>query len=90
LQRLGTRADALRELTIVEIDRALGDKITQCGYARVTVQSYAGALRSFFGYAEIRGWCRPGLATAIRGPRIFPQERLPPARPGTTCNVSSP
>jgi site-specific recombinase XerD len=77
LQRLGTRADALRELTIVEIDRALVDKITQCGYARVTVQSYAGALRSFFGYAEIRDWCRPGLATAIKGPRIFPQERLP-------------
>jgi site-specific recombinase XerD len=34
-------------------------------------------LRSFFRYAEARGWCRAGLAGAIRAPRVFPQESLP-------------
>ncbi len=45
--------------------------------ARVTVQTYASNLRSFFRYAEMRGWCRKGLTGGIRGPRIFAQEALP-------------
>jgi len=46
-------------------------------FARVTVQNLACDLRSFFSYAEASGWCRPGLAAGIKGPRVFPQESLP-------------
>jgi integrase/recombinase XerD len=34
-------------------------------------------LRVFFRYAEQRGWCSRGLATAIMCPRIFADEGLP-------------
>ena len=37
----------------------------------------AGFLRSFFLYAERRGWCRTGLAAAIKGPRVYGQHTIP-------------
>lgn len=36
----------------------------------ITCRSEAGALRAFFRHAEDRGWCRPGIATAIKAPLI--------------------
>ena len=77
LTLLGETKIPLREITITDIDRALMKKITDGGYARVTVQTYAGNLRDFFRYAEMRGCCNSGLSTAIKSPRVFPQERLP-------------
>ena len=46
-------------------------------YCRSTVRDCAAFLRSFFRYAESRGWCRTGLAAAIKGPRVFGQETIP-------------
>ena len=43
----------------------------------MTVHDCAGFLRSFFHYAERRGWCRAGLAAAIRGPRVYGQDTIP-------------
>ena len=77
LCRIGATKHSLREITLTEIDQVLVEKVTTGGYARVTVQTYASTLRSFFRFAEMRGWCRSGLAMAIKGPRVFPQERLP-------------
>jgi hypothetical protein len=37
----------------------------------------AGEVRSFFRFAETRGWCCQGLAVCIRGPRLFAQAALP-------------
>jgi integrase/recombinase XerD len=34
-------------------------------------------LRAFFRYAETKGWCRQGLATAITAPRIYQDELIP-------------
>ena len=65
------------DITIRDIDRALVEKVTRGGYARVTVQTYASTLRTFFRFAETRGWCHVGLAAAIKGPRVFAQEPLP-------------
>src|SRR5436190_12862928 len=31
----------------------------------------------FFRFAELRGWCKPGLATAIMPPRVYKNESLP-------------
>lgn len=51
--------------------------LNQGSYARVTIRDWADALRAFFRYAEMRGWCRAGLAASIRGPRMFTQTSLP-------------
>lgn len=67
----------LSDLTITDIDEALLRRINKAGYARRTVQSQAVTLRAFFQYAEQRGWCRSGLASAIRAPRVFRHETLP-------------
>ena len=47
------------------------------GWCRVSVSTSAKALRSFFRYAETRGWCAPSMVAGIEGPRIFQQEALP-------------
>jgi len=74
LSRLnGTLAD----LTVQRVDMLLVEKLAKAAYSRTSVQTYASALRDFFRFAEREGWCRSGIAKAIRGPRIFPQESLP-------------
>jgi site-specific recombinase XerD len=77
LRRIGATQHSLRGITLAEIDRVLVEKVTGGGYARVTVQTYASTLRSFFRFAETRGWCPSGHATAIKAPRVFAQEGLP-------------
>lgn len=68
---------SLSDLAITHIDDALLERINQSWYARCTVQKQATALRTFFHYAEQRGWCRCGLANAIKAPRIYRHETLP-------------
>ena len=68
---------SLQEITSAQIDDALSAQITSGGYCRVTVHGCAGFLRSFFLYAERRGWCRAGLPAAIKGPRVYGQETIP-------------
>jgi integrase/recombinase XerD len=68
---------ALRDLTIADIDHVIASKRSVEGCTRVTVQAYASVLRAFFRYAEMRGWCTPGLAAAITSPRVFHGETLP-------------
>jgi integrase/recombinase XerD len=55
----------------------LMQKLEKGQMARVTIQGYASALRAFFQYAELKGWCRRGLSESIRGPRVFSQTTLP-------------
>jgi len=47
------------------------------GWARVTISNVAAALRAFFRYGALEGWCPRHLADAIQGPRIYAQENLP-------------
>ncbi len=68
---------SLAELTISHIDEVVTDRFDKKRYARTTVSAYVGVLRDFFHFAERQGWCSQGLAAALRGPRIFPQENLP-------------
>lgn len=68
---------SLRDLTVSQIDQVLVEAITRGGWTRLSVRSYAERLRAFFRYAEMQGWCRSGLAAAIKSPRVFPQEPLP-------------
>ena len=76
LDHLGATDGSLREITITQIDAALLKLITG-GYAPMAVATYANHLRAFFRFAGMRGWCRIGLADAIRGPRIFTHTSLP-------------
>ncbi len=77
LHRLGQAGRSLRQLTPHQVDETLQEMLNQGAYARVTIRDWAYALRAFFRYAEMRDWCRPGLAASIRGPRMFVQTSLP-------------
>jgi site-specific recombinase XerD len=46
-------------------------------YSRKTVQTFVCILRSFFRYAESRGWCAGGIAQALITPRLYRRESLP-------------
>jgi integrase/recombinase XerD len=67
----------LKTLTGGQVNELLADKIRERGYARVTVRRLAAAIRPFLRFAERHDWCRPGLADAIRTPRIYSHEGLP-------------
>jgi integrase/recombinase XerD len=77
LQRFWERHRSLAEVTIGDIDAAVARKGEQDGYARASIQSCINSLRAFFRFAEQRGWCRPGLATAIMSVHLFAEEGLP-------------
>ncbi len=63
LNRLSAIGGSLCEITPNQLDETFREMVGQGGYARVTIQNWAGELRAFFRYAETRGWCRKGLAT---------------------------
>lgn len=67
----------LKSLTIVQLDELLAKKVTEQGYARSTIQRWSSVLCLFLRFAEERGWCRQGVAAAIRVPRVFAHEGLP-------------
>jgi integrase/recombinase XerD len=73
LTGLERRHHSLRDVSAREIDRWLIGK----GYARVTVQTRASTLRSFFHYAQQKGWCRAGLADTVKSARCYTGESLP-------------
>jgi integrase/recombinase XerD len=62
---------------IGDIDAAIARKGEHDLYSRVSIAHYVTALRVFFRYAELRGWCSRGLAAGIMGPRVFADEGLP-------------
>jgi len=76
LDQLDSAGDSL-EITPEQIDEALKRMLNRGSYSRVTIQDYASAVRAFFRFAELQGWCRRGLADLIRGPRIYKQSSLP-------------
>ena len=76
LDQLGTE-DSLHSLTITRFDELFLKMVDTNHHSRVSVRHYAGTLRAFFRYAEIRGWCRSGLGAAIHGPRVYSQTAVP-------------
>jgi integrase/recombinase XerD len=77
LGKLHDRQLSLSDLTIAHIDEISLHHLNQAKYSRRTVWGYASILRTFFRYAEQRGWCRCGLADAIKTPRLYKHETLP-------------
>ena len=68
---------SLGQMTMVQIDAAIAQKGTQDRCTRASIRTYVYALRSFFAYAETRGWCSRGLAAGIVSPRVYTGESLP-------------
>ena len=76
LEQVSSSKALIASITVGDIDAFLELKGRE-DWCRVSVASCAAALRSFFRYAEKRGWCSPGIAAAIDLPRLFKQEGLP-------------
>ena len=76
LKWFSERRRSLAAVRISDVDDFLIFKGTN-GWSRKSARSYADALRSFFRYAEQRGWCKPGIAEGITSPRLYVQEGLP-------------
>lgn len=67
---------ALCDVVISDIDAFLESK-GKHGWTRASLAALAGSLRSFFTFAEARGWCASGLAAVIESPRLYAREGLP-------------
>jgi integrase/recombinase XerD len=77
LARLDEAGLRLDTLTIAQVDDILTRHVRDRCYGRVTIRNNVDRLRAFFRYAEACAWCRPGLAVAIVGPRVFRDETIP-------------
>jgi site-specific recombinase XerD len=77
LAQMDAKSRSLHKITPPQIDAAFQKLLDRGNYSRRTVPGFASSLRAFFRFAETRGWCRKGLAAAIRGPRVFSQTSLP-------------
>jgi site-specific recombinase XerD len=75
--RLHVKDGSLHKITPRCIDVAFQKVLETGDYARTTIQGHASVLRTFFRFAETRGWCRKGLAASIRSPRVFAQASVP-------------
>ena len=70
------RHTCLSHVRLQDVDEFLTLKGTG-SWNRTSVSVAAQALRAFFRHAELRGWCRAGIAGAIQGPRRYVHEGLP-------------
>jgi hypothetical protein len=77
LDRLLNGKRSLETITVSEVDALLVEKVSKEHYARISIRSYASSLRSFFRFAEMRGWCPTGIAASIMARRVFHHETLP-------------
>lgn len=76
LEHASSGRASIASITIGDIDAFLESKGRE-NWCRVSVASCAAALRSFFRFAERRGWCSPRITAGIDSPRLFKQEGLP-------------
>jgi len=76
-EHLGVKGGSLHEVTPHQIDMGFQKLLEPSGYSRKSVRACAHVLRTFFRFAEARGWCRKGLAASIQAPRVYSQASLP-------------
>ena len=79
--QLATKGVRLSALGMTEIDDAVAAEHERGAWSRRTRHDYAQRLRAFFLFAEIRGWCRAGLAAGIVAPRFMADETVPKGLP---------
>jgi integrase/recombinase XerD len=69
LDWLPSTHESLSSVSVKDVD-AYFDAKRAGGWRPITIKSSCQALRSLFGYAELRGWCGSNLASGIRCPPI--------------------
>jgi site-specific recombinase XerD len=67
----------LKTLSVAQVDELLVKKFREGRYARSTIQRWASVLRTFFRFAERRGWCHQGLAAVMVVPRAYRHAGIP-------------
>jgi integrase/recombinase XerD len=78
LKWFSERSENLELLSLRDVDDFLANR-RAAGWSLGSIASQCQSLRSFLGYAEIRGWCTRGLALGIRSPRIPKYDGRPKA-----------
>ena len=56
--------ETLAAITVADVDAFIESKGKQ-GWTRASLAALASSLRSFFSFAEARGWCAPGITAVI-------------------------
>jgi integrase/recombinase XerD len=69
LSWLGEQNRGFDNVSLEDVDAFLA-AIGKQGWVRVSVAGSAAALRCFFQYAAVRGWCTASIAAGIDGPRL--------------------
>jgi integrase/recombinase XerD len=73
---LGNRRDGFRDISLSDVDEFI-DSRHKAEWKLRTIVSQCQALRTFFRYAESRGWCSWNFARGIRSPRVPKYDEAP-------------
>lgn len=74
---LGKQCSELSQVTPMHIDRIITDMNEEKKISRQSIADLATILRSFFQYAEQKGWCLRNIANSIKSLRIYSEESIP-------------
>jgi integrase/recombinase XerD len=88
LKWFSERRRSLTALRLRDVDDFLISKGTT-GWSRKSACGYANSLRSFFRYAEQRGWCKQDIAEASSRPSCINMKACPKGRNGRTYSGCS-
>lgn len=66
---MAARHKPFARLSLADVNKFLSEKRSVSGWSLATLCSTAQSLKAFLRYSQTKGWCRPGLADAIRAPR---------------------
>ena len=78
---LQARGTPLVDVGMTDIDDAVAAEYGRGAWGRRTRHDYAQRLKAFFRFAEMRGWCRAGLAAGIVAHRFMADETVPKGLP---------
>lgn len=73
---LRPRRETLSAIAVCDVDAFIESKGKQ-GWTRASLAALVSSLRSFFGFAEARGWCARGITAVIDSPRLYAREGIP-------------
>ena len=85
---LTARGSLLEEVRAEAVAAYFVENKDKC-WSRATIAVYAQTLRSFFRFAEQRGWCISGIGSRIERPHIYTLSGIPQSLHGRTCSASS-
>jgi len=68
LRWFGDRYQSLDSVSLSHVDEFFANK-RRGGWSVSTIAASSQTLRSFFSYAELRGWCTSGIARGIQSPK---------------------